>query len=74
MRGRRPLRQLLAVIGLLVVGLTFIFPLYVLVATSLKPKAELFLGEPTIVPQSPTLAAFEELAGVGAVKGEPVLA
>lgn len=61
MRGRRPLRQLLAVIALLVVGLIFIFPLYVLVATSLKPKAELFLGEPTIVPQSPTLAAFQDV-------------
>ena len=61
MRGRRPLRQLLGVIALLVVGLIFIFPLYVLVATSLKPKAELFLGEPTIVPQSPTLAAFQDV-------------
>lgn len=61
MRGRRPVRRILAVIGLLVVGIIFIFPLYVLVATSLKPKAELFLGEPTIVPQSPTLAAFQDV-------------
>ncbi|MFL5689981.1 MAG: carbohydrate ABC transporter permease [Chloroflexota bacterium] len=55
------MRRILAVIGLLVVGIIFIFPLYVLVATSLKPKAELFLGEPTIVPQSPTLAAFQDV-------------
>ena len=31
-------------IGLLAVGLVFVFPLYYLLATSLKPKAELFLA------------------------------
>ena len=61
MRRGRPMRRLLTVIGLLAVGLVFVFPLYVLVATSLKPKAELFLGEPTLIPQSPTLAAYEDV-------------
>jgi multiple sugar transport system permease protein len=55
------MRRLLTVIGLLAVGLVFVFPLYVLLATSLKPKAELFLGEPTLIPQSPTLAAYEDV-------------
>jgi multiple sugar transport system permease protein len=61
MRRGRPMRRLLTVIGLLAVGLVFVFPLYVLLATSLKPKAELFLGEPTLIPQSPTLAAYEDV-------------
>ena len=61
MRRGRPMRRLLTVIGLLAVGLVFVFPLYVLLATSLKPKAELFLGEPTLIPQSPTLAAYENV-------------
>ena len=46
---------------MLAVGLIFLFPLYVLVATSLKTKAELFLREPTLVPQNPTLASYEDV-------------
>ena len=61
MRRGSPQARLLMVIGLLAVALIFFFPLYVLFATSLKPKSELFLGEPTIVPQSPTLAAFQDV-------------
>jgi len=33
----------------------FIFPLYYLVATSLKTKAELFQAVPTLYPHQPTL-------------------
>jgi multiple sugar transport system permease protein len=36
----------------------FVFPLYYLLVTSLKTKAELFQAVPTLVPQHPTLAAY----------------
>ncbi|HET9755555.1 MAG TPA: carbohydrate ABC transporter permease [Candidatus Limnocylindrales bacterium] len=61
MRRGRPLTRLLTVIGLLAVGLIFFSPLYVLVATSLKTKAELFLPEPTVIPQNPSLASYENV-------------
>ncbi len=58
MRRQRPIARLLTAIALLVAAVVFFFPLYVLVATSLKTKAELFAPEPTLVPQNPTLAAY----------------
>lgn len=58
MRGRRLATRLLtgAVIG--VIGVVYAFPLYWLLATSLKGRGELFLPEVTVVPQQPTLEAF----------------
>jgi multiple sugar transport system permease protein len=61
MRNRRPFTRALTVAALLAAALVFFFPLYVLVATSLKPTAELFAREPTIFPQSPTLAAYNDV-------------
>jgi multiple sugar transport system permease protein len=61
MQRRRLTTRVLALVGLLVVAVIFFFPLYVLVATSLKPKAELFASEPTLVPQNPTLAAYDDV-------------
>jgi multiple sugar transport system permease protein len=51
------LRLILIVPGLGVAGFLYAFPLYWLVATSLKSKAELFQSI-TLVPQHPTLAAY----------------
>jgi multiple sugar transport system permease protein len=44
--------------GLLVAIAIYLFPLYWLVNTSLKPRAELFASTPTLVAQQPTLAAY----------------
>jgi multiple sugar transport system permease protein len=45
--------------GVLVLAfLAFVFPLYYLVITSLKGKAELFAPVPTLIPQAPTLDAY----------------
>jgi len=61
MRRQRPLTRLLTLAALLGVAVVFVFPLYYLVATSLKPKAELFAIDPTLVPQDPTLAAYNSV-------------
>jgi len=45
-------------VGLLVAIAIYLFPLYWLVNTSLKPRAELFASTPTLVAQQPTLAAY----------------
>lgn len=45
-------------LGLLVAILIYLFPLYWLVNTSLKPRAELFSSTPTLIAQQPTLAAY----------------
>ena len=58
MRRQRRLPRLFTLAALLGVAVVFFFPLYYLVATSLKTKAELFASEPTLVPQDPTLAAY----------------
>ena len=60
MRSRRVavlLRVILIVAGLGVAGFLYAFPLYWLVATSLKGKAELYQSI-TLIPQHPTLAAY----------------
>jgi multiple sugar transport system permease protein len=44
--------------GLLVAVLIYLFPLYWLVNTSLKPRAELFGSTPTLIAQQPTLEAY----------------
>jgi multiple sugar transport system permease protein len=59
MRGRALLWRVVAIPVLVAFGLVYLFPLYWLVATSLKGQGEL-LGHivPTLVPQAPTLEAF----------------
>ncbi len=51
------LRLILIVAGLGVAAFLYAFPLYWLVATSLKGKAELYQST-TLIPQHPTLAAY----------------
>lgn len=51
-------RRIFALGVLAIVGLLYLFPLYWLIATSLKTKAELFAAHPTLVPQRPTIEAF----------------
>ena len=58
MDGRRLTRRLLAGAVLAVIGIVYAFPLYWLVATSLKGRAELYTSEVTVVPQQPTIEAF----------------
>jgi len=60
MRNRRALnalRLILIIAGLGVVAFLYAFPLYWLIATSLKGKAELYQST-TLIPQHPTLAAY----------------
>jgi multiple sugar transport system permease protein len=45
-------------LGLLVAMGIYLFPLYWLVNTSLKPRAELFASTPTLIAEQPTLAAY----------------
>ena len=61
--GRRRLspRRLVALTVLVLVGAVYIFPLYWILATALKSKAEVFASEPTLIPARPTLAAFESV-------------
>jgi multiple sugar transport system permease protein len=91
MRPRRrwtPAR-ILTTIVLVVAVVLFVFPLYWLVVTSLKTKAELFAIVPTLVPKAPTLAAYGDvlvdrgfsgllvnsvLAGLGATAAALVIA
>jgi multiple sugar transport system permease protein len=54
-------RRLLALVALTLVGLVYLFPLYWLLATALKSRAEVFGSEPTLVPLAPTLSAFGEV-------------
>lgn len=48
-----------AVLGLVLV--LYLFPIYWLIATALKPRAEVFQTIPTLVPQMPTLASFQSV-------------
>jgi multiple sugar transport system permease protein len=63
-RRRTPLalaRIALAVLGLGFAGLIYGFPLYWLIVTSLKSKAELFASTVHLVPHNPTLAAYSSV-------------
>ena len=51
------LRLILIIAGLGVAAFIYAFPLYWLVATSLKGKAELYQSI-TLIPQHPTLASY----------------
>jgi multiple sugar transport system permease protein len=54
-------RRFLALVALVLVGVVYLFPLYWLLATALKSRAEVFRSEPTLVPNAPTLSAFGEV-------------
>ena len=56
MRSRRwtPSRVATAIL-LALIGLVFAFPLFYLVATSLKTKADLFAPVPSLFPADPTI-------------------
>jgi multiple sugar transport system permease protein len=55
---RRRVTRIGTGIILLVATILFTFPLYYLVVTSLKTKAEEFSAVPTIIPQNPTLQSY----------------
>lgn len=57
-RRRRGPVWIVTAIVLAVVVAIFAFPLYYLVVTSLKTKAELFAAVPTLVPQAPTIEPY----------------
>ena len=57
----RSVTRVLTAVVLLIVVVLFAFPLYYMVATSLKPRAELFAAVPTLVPQAPTLRNYAEV-------------
>jgi len=50
--------RLLGWVGLVAVLAIYVFPLYWLLNTSLKPRAELFASTPTLVAQQPTLEPY----------------
>lgn len=54
-------RRILAIVALAAIGIVYLFPLYWILATSLKSKAEVFGSEPTLIPNAPTLAAFGDV-------------
>jgi multiple sugar transport system permease protein len=56
-----PARKVLAILALGVVGVVYFFPLYWLVATALKGRAELYAPVPSLFPAQPTLEAFESV-------------
>jgi multiple sugar transport system permease protein len=60
-RRRYGPRRVLALAALAVVGVVYLFPLYWLIATAVKTKAELFSLDPTLIPQRPTLEAFRNV-------------
>ena len=51
-------KRILVWAALTLTFVVFVFPLYYLVATSLKTKAELFQAVPTLYPHNPTLAPY----------------
>jgi multiple sugar transport system permease protein len=55
---RRTATRLATVVVLTLAFLVFVFPLYYLVVTSLKTKAELYAVIPTLVPRDPTLQPY----------------
>jgi multiple sugar transport system permease protein len=57
-RGWQSWRAAIAAPIFLVVGLLYAFPLYWLLATSLKSKAELYQATLTLIPQAPTLEPY----------------
>jgi len=66
MRTRRPVGRTFVLLALAGLAVIYLFPFAWLVSTSLKPTSELYMQPPTLWPQRPTLAAYEEaLVGAG---------
>jgi multiple sugar transport system permease protein len=59
----RVVTRLAAGVILVIATVVFAFPLYYMVITSLKPRAELFAAVPTLFPQAPTLRNYAEVLG-----------
>jgi multiple sugar transport system permease protein len=64
-RARRVATSLILVLAVAV----FVFPLYYLIVTSLKTKAELYSAVPTLFPQAPTLAPYFSVLVTRAMSG-----
>ena len=56
-----PLRRIVAILALGLVGILYFFPLYWLVATALKGRGELYAAVPSLFPAQPTLEAFQSV-------------
>ena len=56
--AQRLARVAIVIVGLVVLGAVYVFPLYWLVVTSLKSKAELFASSVHLLPHAPTLQAY----------------
>ncbi|HEY7523072.1 MAG TPA: carbohydrate ABC transporter permease [Candidatus Limnocylindrales bacterium] len=61
--GRIGPRRILALVALTLVGLVYLFPLYWIVATAIKGRAEIFAPEPSLVPKAPTIQPFISVLG-----------
>ncbi len=57
----RLLKRIITVVVLGAALVAFVFPLYYLVATSLKGQAELYAAVPTLIPQAPTLDSYHSV-------------
>jgi multiple sugar transport system permease protein len=57
----RGLRLLIAIAGLSLFGVVYAFPLYWLLVTSLKSKAQLYQAEVPLYPEDPTFAAYADV-------------
>ncbi len=58
MRRRRSPARIATYVILALIGLIFAFPIYWLLATSIKTKAELYEPIPTLIPQNPTIQPY----------------
>lgn len=58
---RRRVTRVATIFILIVALIVFAFPLYYLIITSLKTKAELYAAVPTLIPRDPTLQAYVEV-------------
>ncbi len=58
---RAPVRRIVALLALALVALVYFFPIYWLLATALKGRAELYAPVPSLVPAEPTLEAFSSV-------------
>lgn len=57
----RVVKRSITVVVLGIALIAFVFPLYYLIATSLKGQAELYSPVPTLIPQAPTLQSYSSV-------------
>ncbi len=60
-RGLFRFRLIILIVGLVVAGILYLFPLYWLVVNSLKGKKEIFAANLTLYPHSPTLESYRSV-------------